>query len=109
MVMNTKKANLGEMEKDTKSNQELFLRILKSLQRDKSGNTKQVKIKKGDILRKEKEILDRWKEYFEELLNVKCERQTGDYEEQDINEQKEEMRDEGITIEEVIEAIFQHI
>ena len=46
-----------------------------------------------------------WKEYFEELLNVKCERQTGDDEEEDIKEQKEEMRDEGIRIEEVIETI----
>ena len=39
--------------------------------------------------------MDRWKEYFEELLNVKCERQTGDDEEEDVKEQKEEMRDEG--------------
>ena len=36
---------------------------------------------------------------------MKCERQMGDEEEDDIKEQKEEMRDEGIRIEEVIEAI----
>ena len=38
---------------------------------------------------------------------IKCDtkRQMGDVEEDDIKEQKEEMRDEGIRIEEVIEAI----
>ena len=41
----------------------------------------------------------------EKLLNVKCKRQTGNDEEEDIKEQKEEMRDEGIRMEEVIEGI----
>jgi len=41
----------------------------------------------------------------EKLLNVKCKRQTGNDEEEDIKEHKEEMRDEGIRIEEVIEGI----
>ena len=36
---------------------------------------------------------------------IKCERQMGDEEDDDIKEQKEEMRDEGIRIEEVIEAM----
>ena len=45
------------------------------------------------------------KKYLEELLNVKCETQMGNDEEQDIKEQKEEMRDKGTRIEEVIEAI----
>ena len=55
---------------------------------------------KENILREEKEIMNRWKEYFEELLNVKWERQMGD-DEDDIKEQKEEIRDEGIRIEEL--------
>ena len=46
-----------------------------------------------------------WKEYFEELLNLKCERQIGDDEEKDIKQQKEEMREEGIRTEKVIQAI----
>ena len=50
--------------------------------------------------------MNRWKEYFEELLNAKCERQMGDEEEDDIKEQKEEMRDEWIRTEEFIEAIL---
>ena len=48
--------------------------------------------------------MDRWKEYFEELLKVMCERQTRDDEEEDIKEHKEEMRNEGLRIEEDIEA-----
>ena len=40
-----------------------------------------------------------WKKYFEELLKVKCRRQMGDDEDDDIKEQKEEMSDEGIRIE----------
>ena len=49
--------------------------------------------------------MDRWKEHFEELLDVKCGRQAEDDEEKYINERKEKIRDEGIRIEEVIEAI----
>ena len=49
--------------------------------------------------------MGRWKEYFQELLNVKCERQTRHDKEVGIKEQKEEMKDEGIKIEEVTEAI----
>ena len=48
--------------------------------------------------------MDRWKEYFEEPLNVKCERQTGDDEKENIDERKEEMRNEGIGVEGAIET-----
>ena len=30
--------------------------------------------------------MDRWKEYFEQLLNVKCERQIGNDEEENVKE-----------------------
>ena len=63
MVMNTKKHSWEEfgekMKKDSKGNQKQFFRILKSLQKEKSGNTKQIKNKTGDILREEKEIMNR--------------------------------------------------
>ena len=98
--------NLGEkIETGSKANEKLFPVVLTSLRRDKSRNTKQIKNEKEDILREEKEIMNKWKQYFEEPWNVKCERQAGDDEEKDIGEQKEEMCDEGIRIEEVIEAI----
>ena len=109
MEMNSKRQSWEEfgekMERDSKGNQKLFFRVLKSLRKEKSENAKQIKNKDGDILREEKEIMNRWKEYFEELLNVKCERQMGDDEEEDIMEQKEEMRGKGTRIKEVIDAI----
>lgn len=49
--------------------------------------------------------MERWKENYEELLSVEFERQTEYEEEENIQEQKEEMRDEAIIIEEVIEAV----
>ena len=49
-------------------------------------------------MREEKEIMERWNEYFEELLNVKYERQNRDDEEEDIKGQKEKMRYEGIEV-----------
>ena len=48
--------------------------------------------------------MDRWKEYFEELLHLKCKTHTGD-DEEDNQERKEEMRNEVIMTEKVIEAI----
>ena len=93
------------MEKDRERYQKLSFGVLKPLRKKKTGNTKQTKNKKGDILIEDKEIMDQWKENFEERLNVKCERQAGDDEEEDNKEQKEEMRVEEIRIEEVIEAI----
>ena len=42
---------------------------------------------------------------MEELLNVKCETQTGDDRKEDTRKQKEEMRDEAIINEEVIDAV----
>ena len=90
MVINTKKENCEEfgekMEKNSKENQKLCFRVLKSLRKEKSVNSKQVKNTTGDILREEKEIMNRWKEYFQELLNVKCERHMGDDEDEDIKE-----------------------
>ena len=55
------------MENDSKVNQKLFFSVIKTLRRENIDNTKQIKYKKGDIVRKEKEIMDRWKEYFEKL------------------------------------------
>ena len=63
----------------------LFFRVLKLLRKEKSENTKQIKNKIENILREEKEIMNRWKEYLEQLLNVKFERQIDD-EKEDIME-----------------------
>ena len=57
MLMNTKKQSWEEfgakMEKDSKGNQKLFFTVLKSLRKEKSGNAKQIKIKKRHTKRKE--------------------------------------------------------
>ena len=50
MVMNLKKQSWEEfgekMEKDSKENQKLIFKVLKSLQKEKSRSTKQIKNKK---------------------------------------------------------------
>ena len=69
--------------------------------KENTENTKQIKNIKN-ILRKKKENVNR---YFEELLNVECERQIRYSEEEDIYKQEEAMRDEAIIIEELTEAI----
>ena len=43
--------------------------------------------------------MDSREEHFEELLNVNCERQTRNDDEEDIREQKEERRDKAMKIE----------
>ena len=48
--------------------------------------------------------MDSWKEHFGDLLNVKCVRQTGDHEEGDLREQKEEIRYVVIITGEVLKA-----
>lgn len=78
------------MEKNSKQNQKLFFKVIKILQ---NGKKKYKANKKGKVLREEKEIVDTWKEYFVELLNVERERQTRYDEEDDVQEQKKEMRD----------------
>ena len=97
VVMKTRRQSweeIGEkMEKDSEENQ-------KSQRREKSGNTKQ--IKKETCLEKRRKT---WIDVRNTLTNVRCERQTGDDEEEDIEEQKEEMKDGGIRTEEVIDAI----
>ena len=55
------------MKNDNKGNQKLFFRVLKTLRREKTGNIKQIKNKKGDVSREEKEMTNTWQEYFEEL------------------------------------------
>ena len=62
---------MGKLEKktkeDSKGNQKLFFRVFRTSQKEKAVNAKQIK---KDLLREEKEIMDRWKEYCEELVNV---------------------------------------
>lgn len=58
-----------KMEQDSKSNQKLFYKVLKSIRKGPQEVPKQIKNKNGKILTEGKEIMERWKEYFETLLS----------------------------------------
>lgn len=99
----------NKLERDGKSNQKLFYRVLKNLRGDKKIVSLAITNEAGEILTKETEIMERWKQYFQSLLNeeltteqltnVELEIQQG--EQIEINEGQE------ITKEELIDVIKQ--
>lgn len=56
------------LEENFKENQKLFYRTLKCCKNRQQPTLKQLHDKQGRILKKEDEIIKRWKEHFEELL-----------------------------------------
>ena len=58
-----------KMEENYKENQKLFYRTLKNFKKFKECPLKYVKNKQGNLLTDKKEVMERWKEHFEELLN----------------------------------------
>lgn len=74
MIEKAKKAdwdNFGViMETNHKENQKLFYRVIKNQRTFKKPPLKQIKNKTGKILKNEEEILERWQEHFEELLET---------------------------------------
>uniref|UniRef100_A0A1Y1M0F5 Reverse transcriptase domain-containing protein n=2 Tax=Photinus pyralis TaxID=7054 RepID=A0A1Y1M0F5_PHOPY len=74
MVLQSKQQTWEEfgrkIETDSKTNQKLFYKVLKNLRKDKHHTLKYVKAKDDSVLTEEKAIIERWKEYFEELLNL---------------------------------------
>ncbi|XP_074042437.1 uncharacterized protein [Leptinotarsa decemlineata] len=63
----------NELEEDSKSNQKLCYKALKSMRSDKSVKDIQIKNSKGEIITKEIDIMKRWKEYFQTLLGQRNE------------------------------------
>ncbi|GLV36020.1 hypothetical protein CBL_01784 [Carabus blaptoides fortunei] len=57
-----------KMEENFSENQKLFYRSLKSSKDEKHITLKQLKDKHRKVINKENEIMKRWKEHFEELL-----------------------------------------
>lgn len=98
LVMKSKQKTWKEfgekLEKDSRGNQKLFYRVLKNLRDKKEVDNPAIKNEKGEILRNQTEIMNRWKEYFQKLLEA------GD--ETEILEQGEEceMEEQGILREE---------
>ena len=88
-----KKQNREEFGEKMEKEIKIILQSKKTLRRE---NNKYEATNWWDVLRLEKQNIERWKECFEELLNVKSEIQPGDDEEDDIQEHKEELRYEAI-------------
>lgn len=97
-----------KMERDSKGNQKLFFKVLKNLRNGKQYRSKYMKAKDGRILKEDKDIIERWKEYFETILNRAQSNNRGDHEvelyEGEENEKYREQQQE-IKEEEVLESI----
>ena len=92
-----------KLEKNAKSNQKLFYRVLKTLRKGKREQNSKVKDKGGKILTDEKEIMSRWKEYFQGLLNI--EKDEDDKTETLDTETTNDDENDEITTEEMNDAI----
>lgn len=57
-----------KFETNNRKNQKLFLKVLKSLIKEKQRPLQYIKNKEGKIVTVNKEIISRWKENFQELL-----------------------------------------
>lgn len=95
-----------KLEKDSKGNQKLFYKVLKGFRNNKNHNTEAIKSVNGDILTDDMKIMDRWKEYFQNLLgvNVDAPESQNSGENKIISIQEDRHRNE-ITYLEFIEAI----
>lgn len=91
-----------KMEKNSKENQKLFYRVIKTIRNEEMPQpTHLIQNKKGEIISDRKQIIQRWKEHFQELLNGGAENEN-DNEQQIIREKETEGV---ITMDELEEAI----
>jgi hypothetical protein len=106
MVREEKEASwikFGEkMETNSKDNQKLFYKILKNTRNGKPRQSTTIKNKVGEIITEDEAIMERWKEYFQDLLCIREERNNRN-EENNTPEENEEM--EPITLKETTEVI----
>lgn len=110
-VVNTAKqkawVEFGEkMEKDRHGNQKLFYKTLKTLKKGKDKIDPYITSKEGNILIGTDEIMERWKEYFEELLNTT---QTGQQEKQEVNHETDEDNDHNAFTEEEVRTAVKRL
>ena len=99
--------DFGEkLERDSKGNQKLFYKVLKTFRKGQRSVNLAIKSQEGNILNDEKNIMKRWKEYFENLLiNSGTEQVQLDNEQNNPEEKTENCDNEGITMNELIETI----
>lgn len=98
----------GDMlEKDSKSNQKLFYRVLKNFRNKKKVNFLTIKNKDGEIITNETKVMERWKEYFQQLLETRHENQEQELDDEEPEEKEiiKETEGENIKKEELKEAI----
>lgn len=106
MIVEAKKKSWEDyghkLEEDSKGNQKLFYKILKELRQGKEKKDIYIKNTKGELLTEETEIIERWKQYFQDLLQSR-----DDIMEEEITERVmgEENGDEEIKQEEIEDAI----
>jgi Reverse transcriptase (RNA-dependent DNA polymerase)/Endonuclease-reverse transcriptase len=95
-----------KLEYDSRGNQKLFYRALKTLRSDKRTETTAIKDADGGILTGDKDIMNRWREHFQGLLDTgeMTEQKNIGREEDDIDSIKNDKED-NITYEELKEAI----
>ncbi|XP_063907437.1 uncharacterized protein LOC135125709 [Zophobas morio] len=95
-----------KMEENRKSNQKLFYANLKRLRQEENKSVSQIINKEGQILNNPTEILDRWKEYFTELLEgTENNQEASNYDGTTVSEPKAEITENDIHIDEVTSAI----
>ena len=58
-----------KMENNSKNNQKLFYKTLKTMKNKKSTEKHRIRDNQGNILTEDTEIMNRWREYFQELLD----------------------------------------
>ncbi|KAK9751974.1 hypothetical protein QE152_g4570 [Popillia japonica] len=84
----------------------LFYHTLKKLRKQKKVKTVSIKNKAGAILTKPKDVLDRWREYFEELQDEEIANTSSSENETEKNDEREAQEHAAnITEEEFTEAL----
>lgn len=76
-----------KMEENYRENQKLLYRVLKSMRKQKECPLKYIYDKKQNLLTEPKKIMEKWKEYFQELLETKAQ------EEEKGNDKEQEQDD----------------
>jgi hypothetical protein len=56
-----------KMEEDYPGNQKLFYRAIRNMRKERETSIKFIKDKPGNLLTTERKILERWRQYFQEL------------------------------------------
>lgn len=104
LIISAKRQNWEEfgqkMENNKEGNHKLIYRVIKSKKKKKQLPLIQLKGKDGKLITDQDEVMNRWREHFEELLNIG--KKTGVNEQ--VRQQTEDIQEE-IQMEEVTEAL----